>query len=53
MTSREVRELGGNGSALDTATRVLAEEGFIRIEESGRAHRHHPIRPFRNDTEEG
>lgn len=52
LTKRDIRDLGGNGRALDQALQLLVVEEYVAVKRTGRAHRHSSLRPFRADTQE-
>lgn len=47
------KRVTGNADAKREATLQLVEKGFLRVEQKGRAHLHHSIRPFREGTGQG
>jgi hypothetical protein len=46
MTARDIRALGGKGSTIDLAIRLLVKDGFVEIRPEGSAKKHYSQRPF-------
>ena len=51
-TKNTIRQLvNGKHDAKDLALTLLVDEGFVRVERDGQAHRHTSVRPFREDPD--
>jgi hypothetical protein len=49
----EIRRVQGKNDAKDLALRLLIQEGFVRVELDGQAHRHHSARRYREGDDNG